>query len=175
MADDQAFLKEAIKLARDNVENGGRPFGALVVKDGEAIATGVNRIVSTNDPTEHAELNAIRAASRKLASPRLDGCTVYASGHPCPMCMAAMQMSGVKEVVYAFSNEDGEPYGLSTASAYAELAKPFTERSMKIRHVPAEADSAERLYDYWRKRTSRQQRVSASPCRLYENRFLPWR
>ena len=156
MADDEAFLKEAIELARNNVEDGGRPFGALIVKDGEVIAAGINRIVETNDPTEHAELNAIRAASRKLVSSSLDGCTVYASGHPCPMCMAAMHMSGVKEVVYAYSNEDGEPYGLSTASAYAELAKPFTERRMKLRHVPIEAISGEALYEHWRNRTSRQ-------------------
>ena len=156
MAGDRAFLKEAITLARDNVEAGGRPFGALVVKDGAVIATGVNRIIDTNDPTEHAELNAIRAASRKLTSPRLDGCTVYASGHPCPMCMAAMHLSGVKEVVYAYSNEDGEPYGLSTAAAYAELAKPFAERSMKIRRVPVETAPGEALYDFWRNLTSRQ-------------------
>lgn len=152
MADDRTFLEKAVQLARNNVEAGGRPFGALVVNGGEVIATGVNRIVETNDPTEHAELNAIRAVSRKLASPRLDGCTVYASGHPCPMCMAAMHMSGVKEVIYAYSNEDGEPYGLSTAAAYAELARPFAERSMRIRHVPVDEGSARSLYAHWQDR-----------------------
>jgi tRNA(Arg) A34 adenosine deaminase TadA len=154
MADDQAFLNQAIEIARRNVDGGGRPFGALVVRDGEVLAEGVNEILSTNDPTSHAELNAIRAASRRLGSPRLDGCTVYASGHPCPMCMAAMHMTGVREVVYAFSNEDGEPYGLSTASVYAQLAKPFAERSMIIRHVPADTVSSQDLYPYWQERTS---------------------
>ena len=157
MADDQIFLKEAIRLARSNVEAGGRPFGALVVRDGEIIATGVNAIVSTNDPTSHAELNALRAASQKLASPRLDGCTVYASGHPCPMCMAAMHLTGIDEIVYAYSNEDGEPFGLSTAAAYAELVKPFPERSMRIRHVPVEKAAAEGLYAFWHDRTSGQE------------------
>ena len=154
MADDQAFLNQAVQLARKNVDGGGRPFGALVVRDGEVLARGVNAILSTNDPTSHAELNAIRAASQRLGSPRLDDCTVYASGHPCPMCMAAMQMTGVREVVYAFSNEDGEPYGLSTASVYTELAKPLAERSMTIRHVPVDAVSSRDLYPYWQERTS---------------------
>jgi tRNA(Arg) A34 adenosine deaminase TadA len=158
MADDQAFLNQAVELARKNLDGGGRPFGALVVRDGEVLATGVNAILSTNDPTSHAELNAIRAAiraaSQRLGSPRLDGCTVYASGHPCPMCMAAMQMTGVREVVYAFSNEDGEPNGLSTASVYTELAKPLAERSMTIRHVPVDAVSSRDLYPYWQERTS---------------------
>ena len=154
MVDDQAFLKEAVALARENADNGGRPFGALVLLNGEIVATGVNEIVATNDPTAHAELNAIRAASQALASPMLDGCTIYASGHPCPMCMAAMQLTGVNEVVYALSNEDAEPYGLSTAAVYAELQKPLLERSMKIRHVPVDQASDEDLYAYWQSRNS---------------------
>ena len=121
MADDQAFLKKAITLARDNAEAGGRPFGALVVKDGAVVATGVNRIVDTNDPTEHAELNAIRAASRKLASPRLDGYIVYASGHPCPMCMAALHWSRVDKVYFGASIPDAE------AAGFNELALPAAD------------------------------------------------
>ena len=100
MENEKRFLCEAIELAHANVEKGGRPFGAVVVKDGEVIATGVNEILSTNDPTAHAELTAIRAASQKLGSPDLQGCAVYASGHPCPMCMAAMRLAGVGEVVF---------------------------------------------------------------------------
>ena len=94
MTDDKRFLCQAIELARANIGKGGRPFGAVVVKDGEVVAAGVNEIHSTNDPTAHAELTAIRAASRKLGSPDLSGCVVYASGHPCPMCMAAMRLAG---------------------------------------------------------------------------------
>ncbi|MFX8751226.1 nucleoside deaminase, partial [Acinetobacter baumannii] len=77
-----------------------------LVKDGKVIATGVNEIGATGDPTTHAELQAIRAASRALGSPRLDGCVIYASGHPCPMCLAAMHLTGITEVTYAYSNED---------------------------------------------------------------------
>jgi guanine deaminase len=152
MTPQQRFLSEAIELAHANVEHGGRPFGAVVVKDGAAIATGVNEILRTNDPTSHAELNAIRAASQKLGSPNLAGCTVYASGHPCPMCIAAMRMAGIGEVVYAYSNDDAAPYGLSTAAIYTELAKPFAEQSMKIRYEPVRLASRGDLYAAWKAR-----------------------
>lgn len=152
----ERFLCEAIELAHANLKKGGRPFGAVLVKNGEIVATGVNEILNTNDPTAHAELMAVRAASQKLGSPNLQGCAVYASGHPCPMCVAAMRMAGVNEVAYAYSNEDGEPYGLSTAAVYADLAKPLSEQSMKIRHVPARLKSGLDLYAEWTKRQKAQ-------------------
>lgn len=149
--DDQRFLRAAIDLARDNVARGGRPFGAVVVKDGAIVATGVNDILATNDPTAHAEMGAIRAASQTMRSPDLSGCRVYASGHPCPMCMAAMRMAGVEAVAYAYSNEDGAPFGLSTAAIYAELARPFSEQSMRIRHVPLSDTAQPDIYAEWRR------------------------
>lgn len=145
----ERFLCEAIALARDNVGRGERPFGAVVVKDGAVIATGVNEVLTTNDPTAHAELSAIRAASRALGSPRLDGCSVYASGHPCPMCLAAMRMAGIRDIAYAYSLEDGAAYGLSTAAVYAELAKPFAEQDMHFEHVPVR-DGGEDIFVLWR-------------------------
>ena len=135
MSDTLHFLNMAIELARANIAAGGRPFGAVLVRDGQVLATGVNEILTSHDPTAHAELMAVRA-SRKLGSPDLSGCAVYASGHPCPMCMAAMRLAGIREVAYAYSNDDGAPYGLSTAAVCADLAKPFEEQSMRIRHVP---------------------------------------
>ena len=152
MSQAQRFLCEAIELAQTNMEHGGRPFGAVVVKDSEVVATGVNEIVTTNDPTAHAEMTALRAASRKLASPNLAGCAVYASGHPCPMCMAAMRLSGVSEVYYAYSNDEGAPFGLSTAAIYADLAKPFAEQSMKISYVPVRPEAGPDLYAEWKRR-----------------------
>jgi tRNA(Arg) A34 adenosine deaminase TadA len=146
------YLREAIGLAHANMKTGGRPFGAVVVKNGAIIATGVNEILRTNDPTAHAELTAIRAASRRLGSPSLIGCAVYASGNPCPMCMAAMRMAGVNEVYFAYSNDDGAPYGLSTAAIHAELAKPFSEQSMKISYIPTRLESGIDLYEEWKKR-----------------------
>ena len=155
MSTTEDYLQEAIRLARANMEAGGRPFGAVLVKDGEIVATGVNEMLATNDPTAHAELMAVRAASRALGSPSLAGAAVYASGHPCPMCMAAMRLAGVGEVYYAYSNDDGAPFGLSTAAIYADLAKPFAEQSMKIRHVPVRPDGDPDLYQAWAVRPKR--------------------
>jgi guanine deaminase len=152
MSDTRRFLCEAIELAHVNLDNGGRPFGAVIVKDGEVVARGVNEILSTNDPTAHAELVAIRSASRTFGSPDLSGCAVYASGHPCPMCMAAMRLAGVGEVHYAYSNDDGAPYGLSTAAIYADLAKPFSEQSMTIRYEPVRLQSGLDLYEAWQRK-----------------------
>jgi guanine deaminase len=149
MSTARRFLCEAIDLARENVRNGGRPFGAVLVKDDVVIATGVNEIHMTHDPTTHAEFQAIRAASRALGSPRLDGCVVYASGHPCPMCLSAMYLTGVRKVTYAYSNEDGEPYGLSTAAIYAELSKPLDRQSLRIVYVPVRPEEGD-LYEMWR-------------------------
>lgn len=150
---DRHFLCEAIELARANVVHGGRPFGALIVRDGAVIASGVNEIIQSHDPTAHAELLAVRAASQKLGSPDLSGCVVYASGQPCPMCMAAMRLANVSQVIYAFSNDDGAPFGLSTAALQAELSLPHAEQSMTIRHQPMLAPGAEpEPYATWKKR-----------------------
>lgn len=151
MTDENRFLDEAIELARANIGKGGRPFGAVLVRDGAVVATGVNEILATNDPTAHAEMTAIRTASRKLGSPDLRGSAVYASGHPCPMCMAAMRLAGVERVFYAYSNDDGAPFGLSTAAIYEDLLKPFAEQSMAIRYVPVRQEGRMDLYAEWTK------------------------
>jgi tRNA(Arg) A34 adenosine deaminase TadA len=148
MSDAKRFLCEAIELARENVRKGGRPFGAVLVKDGKVIATGVNEILETGDPTTHAELQAIRVASKVLGSPRLDGCAIYASGHPCPMCLSAMHLTGIREVAFAYSNEEGERYGLSTAKIYAEMAKPLAEQSLKAVHMPVRIEGGD-PYEMW--------------------------
>ncbi len=150
MSTSRDFLCEAVELARENVRRGGRPVGAVLVKDGAIIAMGVNEIHMTQDPTTHAELQAIRAASRALGSLRLDGRVIYASGHPCPMCLSAMYLTGIREVTYAYSNENGEPYGLSTAAIYAELAKPLAQQSLKATHLPLRPDAEGDLYQMWR-------------------------
>ena len=152
MDDSETYLREAIALAYANAAKGGRPFGAVIVRDGRIIARAVNEILATGDPTSHAELNAIRLASEVLGSPDLAGCAVYASGHPCPMCMAAMRLTGIEAVTYAYSNEDGAPYGLSTAAIYDDLAKPFSQQSMEIRHLPLRLAGKPDLYAGWRQR-----------------------
>lgn len=155
MQDPDHHLRAAIELARRNVEAGGRPFGAVLVKKGEVIATGVNEIHKTGDPSAHAELQAIRAACRTLGVVRLDGCEVYASGQPCPMCLSAMYLTGIARVAFAYSNEEGEAAGLSTASIYADLARPMAERTLVCEHVPVRAEgSGPDLYTLWNLRQS---------------------
>ena len=146
----EKFLNAAIELARKNVLSGGRPFGAVIVRDGEIIAEGVNEIGATKDPTTHAELQAIRRASRVLLSPNLEGCIIYASGNPCPMCLSAMYLTGIKEVHFAYSNQKGEAFGLSTERIYNELKKPFAEQSLRIHHTPVK-EEGETLYEFWKK------------------------
>jgi guanine deaminase len=145
----EQFLKQAVALAVDNVRaRRGRPFGAVLVKDGEVLATGVNEVAATNDPTAHAEMQAIRAACRQTGALRLDGCVMFASGHPCPMCLTAMYLTGVGHVYCAFSLEAGEPYGLSTANIYSELAAAAAQRSVQVVCSPVHID--EHPYSMWR-------------------------
>ncbi|KSV66287.1 hypothetical protein N185_06440 [Sinorhizobium sp. GW3] len=155
MTQEQTYLAEAVTLARRNIEKGGRPFGAVVVKDGEIVGRGVNEMLSSRDPTSHAELNALRSAAQNLHSPRLEGAAVYASGQPCPMCLAAMRMAGITEIAYANSNADAEPFGLSTAAIYAELAKPLAEQAMRFRHVPIDDAETTPLYAAWQERQAK--------------------
>lgn len=152
MSDEAAFLREALALAFANSERGGRPFGAVLVRDGEVVATGVNEILSSGDPTAHAEMNAISAASRSIGAAGLRGSRVYASGHPCPMCLAAMRLAGIDRVAYAYSNDEGAAYGLSTAAIYEDLAKPFAEQSMAISHIPVRLEGQFDLYAEWKRR-----------------------
>jgi guanine deaminase len=126
----------------------GRPFGAVLVKDGRLVATGVNSVLSNHDPTAHAELEAIRAAARAQQNPRLDGHVMYASGHPCPMCLAAMYLAGIRKAFYAYSNEEAEPFGLSTKHVYTELAKPLSEQAMQLEHRPLRLPGQD-LYEAW--------------------------
>lgn len=149
MSETNRFLAQAVELARDNIKEGGRPFGAVVVNNGDVIATGVNEIHLSHDVTDHAELLAIRAAARVHGSESLKGSAVYASGHPCPMCMAAMRLVGVSTVAYAYSNDDGAPFNLSTAALYADLRLPFADQSMTISHVPLQSESGQNLYEQW--------------------------
>lgn len=158
------FLDEAVALARDNVFQGGRPFGAVIVKDGKVIARGVNRIQADCDPTAHAELQALRAAGKALRSPRLEGCSVYASGQPCPMCLAAIRMSGISDVTFAYSNEQAEPFGLSTAAIAAELAKPFGQQEgLSMKHRAREVPDEANLYQIWLDHAATHKKPAASP------------
>ena len=143
MPDRVSFMREAVQLAQDNRAKGAQPFGAVLTKDGHRIATGVNETVQTCDPTSHAEMQALRAASAALKRPRLDGCVVYASGYPCPMCLAAMVGSGIEKVYYAFDNQDAAPYGLSSDAAYAALGLTLEPTPLPMVRVDTEVTAAQ--------------------------------
>ena len=147
MTDHVSFMREAVQLAQDNRAKGAQPFGAVLTRDGKRIATGVNEIVQTCDPTSHAEMQAVRAASAVLKQPRLDGCVVYASGYPCPMCLAAMVGSGIEKVYYAFDNQDAAPYDMSSDAAYAALGLALEPTPLPMVRIDTEVTAAQMYGD----------------------------
>ncbi|MHC5225841.1 nucleoside deaminase [Ignatzschineria sp. LJL83] len=147
-------FKEVVEATLDNIQQGGRPFGASVVKDGKVVATAVNTMLHDLDPTAHAEMSAIRKAAKVLGTVDLSGCVIYASGEPCPMCQAAMYMAGIREAYYIFSNEDGAPYNLSTAIIADEMRKMPEERTgFTFQQVLVEErEKYPHLYQVWSER-----------------------
>jgi len=152
MTNHDNYLRRAIALAAHNVEHGGRPFGAVVVRGDEIVAEAVNTLHAEGDPTAHAELNAIRDIAKRLGNAALRECVIYASGQPCPMCLSAMYLTGVREVWFANSNEEGEPFGLSTAAIYQQLQKPLPQQSLAIKHRPQ--PEGKQLYIQWSQHAS---------------------
>ena len=148
------FMKQAIALATENVVSGrGGPFGALVVRNGEVIATGVNAVTSTNDPTAHAEVTAIRAACKAVNSFQLSGCEVYTSCEPCPMCLAAIYWARCERIFYGCRAADATDAGFDDSFLYEEMKKPLAERSMKI--VQLLGDEAKESFEAWKKQANR--------------------
>jgi guanine deaminase len=138
------FMKQAIELATVNVTSGrGGPFGAVIVKDGVVIATGANQVTAANDPTAHAEITAIRNACQALGTFVLDGCELYTSCEPCPMCLAATYWSRCKTIYYGSCAEDAAKAGFDDAFLYGEMKKPLDERALPIVNLlPTEAWTA---------------------------------
>lgn len=123
------FMKEAIRISIENVDSGdGGPFGALVVREGQIIARGRNLVTGTNDPTAHAEVVAIRNACRAINSFQLQGCYIYSSCEPCPMCLGAIYWARPEKLFFAAGKTDAAEYGFDDHFIYDELSKPFNER-----------------------------------------------
>lgn len=116
-------MREALRLARESVAAGGGPFAALVVRDGAVVAAGTNRVVAERDPTAHAEVVAIREACRRLGTHRLDGCEIYASCEPCPMCAGAIAWAHPARVFFAATRDDAAAAGFDDARLWAELGR----------------------------------------------------
>jgi guanine deaminase len=134
--DRSAFMREAVRLANESVELGGGPFGAVVVKDGRIVASGRNRVTETNDPTAHAEILAIRKACRELGSFQLDGCEIYCSSEPCPMCLGAVYWSRPLAVYYANGREVAAAAGFDDGLIYDEVDHRPEERRLQTRLLP---------------------------------------
>jgi guanine deaminase len=144
------FMRQAIQLATDNVTSGrGGPFGAVIVKDGVVVATGANQVTASSDPTAHAEVTAIRNACQALGTFTLEGCELYSSCEPCPMCLAATYWSRCKAIFYGCNAEDAAKAGFDDAFLYAEMKKPHAERALPI--VGLLAEEAWSSFAEWQK------------------------
>jgi len=149
-----SFMQEAIQRAVDNVRSGrGGPFGAIVVRDGRVIAAGTNLVTSANDPTAHAEINAIRQACRALGAFQLTGCEIYTSCEPCPMCLGAIYWARPDRVYFAATASDAADAGFDDSFIYQELKHPHRER--KIPFEPLMRESGLDPFREWMRKNDR--------------------
>ena len=148
------FMRMAIALATENVRSGkGGPFGAVVVRNGEVLSAMANTVTSTNDPTAHAEVNAIRSACARLGTFQLDGCDVYTSCEPCPMCLAALYWSRCRAIFYGNTAQDAAAAGFDDSFLYDEVKRPISERRIPIAQVLG--DEAIASFEAWTRSTER--------------------
>ena len=143
------FLLQTLTLARENAGtlNGG-PFGALIVREGQVIASGTNQVVPHHDPTAHAEVMAIRAAGRALENFDLSGCVLYSSCEPCPMCLAAAYWAHVDKIVYAADRQDAAAAGFDDQFLYEELVRPLGDRRIPMQRLHPQEGRA--VLEFWR-------------------------
>jgi len=136
MSQKEDFMREAIRLSLENMRSGkGGPFGAVIVKNGEIIARGFNQVTSSNDPTAHAEVVAIREACKTLGSFQLDGCEIYTSCEPCPMCLGAIYWARPEKMYYANTKVDAANIGFDDQFIYEEIELPLANRKLKCEHL----------------------------------------
>lgn len=145
---DQAFMKKAIELAQSNIKSQeGGPFGAVIVLNGEIIAQGRNQVLKLNDPTAHAEIQAIRDAADKLKQPHLNDCILYSSCEPCPMCFSAIYWARIKQVYFAATRHDAAEIGFIDAELYEEIVKPLDNRTTRFIHL--NTDGSRLVFQAW--------------------------
>lgn len=141
------FMQKAIELSIESVKNGGGPFGAVIVKDGKIISATSNSVTQTNDPTAHAEVNAIRMATQKLNTFDLSGCEIYTSCEPCPMCLGAIYWARLDKIYFANTKTDAKNIGFDDSFIYEEIDKPYEKRSIKT--VQMMRDEALEAFKLW--------------------------
>jgi len=154
MAYSETFLREAIRLSEEKMEAGeGGPFGAVIVKNGKIVGHGWNRVTSANDPTAHAEVEAIREACSNLESYSLTGCEIYASCEPCPMCLSAIYWARLDALYFAASREDATDAGFDDTLLYKEVSKDWSSRTLGTeQHL---TDQAKQVFNLWKNKPTR--------------------
>ncbi len=144
------FMKLAVEAAFENVKQGrGGPFGAVIVKDGAVVAVGTNEVTSANDPTAHAEVQAIRKACRALGDFQLKDCILYTSCEPCPMCLGAIYWARPKEVYYCFTREEAADIGFDDAFIYDQIPLPIEERAIPTNRLSLPLDEGQNPFTHW--------------------------
>lgn len=152
--EDRKFMRRAIEVAREGVEHdAGGPFGCVIVKDGGVVGEGYNQVTSSNDPTAHAEIVAIRDACRKLGTFQLTGCAVYTSCEPCPMCLGAIYWSRPDAIFFAGTREDAAAAGFDDELFYQELEKPNDDRHLRMLQLLR--DEAQQVFDLWKNKADK--------------------
>ena len=145
---DRQFMLRAIELAQEGIDkNEGGPFGCVIAKDGRIVGEGCNQVTSTNDPTAHAEIVAIREACKSLDTFQLDGCTVYTSCEPCPMCIGAIYWARAAGIFYAGTRDDAAAAGFDDKHIYSELEKPNDQRELRM--VTFLREEAQKVFQNW--------------------------
>ena len=151
---DIAFLEEAVSLAREGMEKGmGGPFGCVIVREGKVIGRGYNQVTSSNDPTAHAEVVAIRDACSRLGSYQLTGCDVYTSCEPCPMCLGALYWARPERVIYASGRADAADAGFDDALIYEEIE--LAPEARKLAFIGKSLPSALQLFNIWKEMSNK--------------------
>ncbi|MFI3293160.1 MAG: nucleoside deaminase [Rikenellaceae bacterium] len=149
----EELMRVAIKLSVENVKNGGGPFGAVIAKDGEIIATGVNRVTANSDPTAHAEVSAIREACAKLGTFNLDGYEIFTSCEPCPMCLGAIYWARLSKIYYGNNKQDAKEIGFDDSFIYDEIA--LTPPHRKLPSEVLLSDEAIEGFKLWNDKTDK--------------------
>lgn len=153
MSHHHEYMEQAIELAREGMEIGqGGPFGAVIVRDGEIIGKGYNRVVVTSDPTAHGEVTAIRDASRNINNPWLEGATLYTSCEPCPMCLTSSMWAHISSIFYAATREDAANIGFDDAKFYAALQMDVDPECIAVEHIDEFRARAQEVMRPWKER-----------------------
>ena len=153
MEDKNKLMARAIELSIDSAKTAGGPFGSVVVKDNKIISEGSNKVTSSNDPTAHAEIVAIRNACQELQTFNLSGCEIYTTCEPCPMCLSAIYWARIDRIYYANTRKDAQKIDFSDSMIYEELNKTIKDRKIPMHQMMRE--EAIKAFELWDKKTDK--------------------